>query len=583
MVSLETLILGCYRSINAKMSESKLLVKTTLGTSILDLESRVDVHLNKDIYLKKLALDLNLGDSVFWDKEYIETTIDKVDPLLELSPRYMHAKMQVNEKNSKNDYVPLLRTDLWRGILNKKGSYNSSLEGIIKKEAEDFCNSDYDEAIELIINRLNEDGVEASRATVRGWLKGEIYAPRDWRMFASLSRINPVFKEFDESNQSIDGKYYNYKFFVIARQRIMAYLARMKGEEHKIGEQEIKKEKPDGLNIRLNEEIDIVVKSLMEDKGKDYGLTRIISIEKLHPKHPNAKEVRRNPAHRLTKGIATRDIDLNIKVKGIEEFIQDYFIINDLFSTSLNIYISAFYNKEFEPFILRNNKVRGYQEGIKQLFLHKYHLPDAYKLSHAFKRIEGLLEHDTQNIEYAERVTDVLIKDVFNGKFDEKFFMPSNSYKKLLEAEYKLMTARPRIFREQEIALDEFEDYSRATYRIFHRVLGSRYDIEHMHFLELKELISRFGSKEDITGIQKLESPLKEAHDKLQKIEKRIEERFPLKCTKVYHGGILMSFIENNVKEKKNDKDYIQSVIRDYDLNEFREIFKFRYPNAHKE
>src|SRR3989338_6046763 len=117
------------------MTESKLLVNTTLGTTILDFDSHVNVHLNKDIYLEKEAADLNQGDAVLYKKEYIQTTLDEIESLLELSPRYIHAKRKVMEKNAKNDYLPLLRTELWRGFLNHKKEYNDSLESIIKREA----------------------------------------------------------------------------------------------------------------------------------------------------------------------------------------------------------------------------------------------------------------------------------------------------------------------------------------------------------------------------------------------------------------------------------------------------------------
>ncbi len=548
---------------NFKMAESKLLVKTTLGTTILDLESRINVHLNKDLYLEKDAIDLNVGDMVVYKNEYIETTLDEAKQFLNLSPQYVRAKMQVMEKNSKNKHVPILRTELWRGILAKKASYNSSLEGIIRKEEEDFCNSDYDEAIEMISNAINENGIEISKAAIKNWLKGETYAPRDWQIFNSLAKINPIFKEFDESNQNVDGKYSNYKFFVTKHQEAVRNLpktlAKLMGKESD-SEQEIER-KQNEFDTKVNEEVELIIKDLMERKSKEYSLARVVSVERLYRKDPRVKEVKRNPAYKLSRGIETKKPELDITSKGTDEFMEDYFFINGLFSTSLNIYIDSSHPKEFEPFVFKNNKFKGYQEGIKQLFLEKYNQPEIYESSHGFQRMKFLLDDDTARINYAEKLTDLLLDDLSKGKFDERFLLPRDSYKKLLEAEYKIVIARPRRLAEFELADDEFGYCGRAIDKIVHKGLKSEEDKE-----EYKRLVEKG----------------KEVHERLTKLKKRIEERLHLKVREEYHNGNLLRFLELNSKRERNKED-IERCIKEYDLENFREIIKYKHAPLYPE
>lgn len=546
MTSLETLILGFLKS---KMTESKLLVKTTLGTTILDLESRVNVHLNKNVYLEKQAIDLNAGDSVIYQKEYIQTTLDEVDPLLELAPRYMHAKRQITEKNNSNNYVPLLRTNLWRGFLAYKKEYNDSLESIIKKEAQDFGDLEYDEALGCINNLLCSDGIEMSQTSIRNWLKGDTYAPREWKIFNSLSKINPIFNEFNENDRGFDGRYYNYKFFVIARQTVMRTLARLKGIEFKGQTQELPIEKEDRWKIRLDDEIGIVVRSLMEDKGKDYALARIVSVEKLHPKHPSIRAIKKNPEDKLSRGIETNKAGLEIRKKGLIEFLDDFFAVNSLFSHLTDSYIDSHYKKEFEPFIVKDGKgnIKGYSEGLKHLFLARYNEPESYKSGMAFQRMQNLLELNSEKIIYSDKLAELLVADVFSGRIDGHFKIQRDSFKKLLEAEYKLRAARPRIFSEQEIALDNFENCCRQ----FKDCLAKKYP-------------------EDSNEYSMSQNRINEAREAFAKINKRIESRFPVKCHMEYNGEILLTYLKYDSKEKRPLD--AENLIQEYDLEPFRGI-----------
>lgn len=529
------------------MASTKFLVKTTLGTTILNLESKVDVHLNKDIYLEKEAFDLNVGDAVVYKKEYIETTLDEVEPLLESSPRYMHAKREIFERNLNNEYIPLLRTGLWRGILDKKGIYNDSIESIIKKEDGDFDCCDYNDAVESIKNLLGENGVEISGCSVKNWLRGDIYSPRDWKIFNALAKINPTFKEFDETDWDVDSKHYNYKFFVIARQTVMRTLARLKGVEFRNTHTEPHVDGENRWKIRLDKEIDIVVRSLMDDKGKDYALAKILSVEKLRSNHPKSREVRRHPGHRLSRGIETKDVDLDIRKKKVNEFIGDYFFVSSLFRDLLDKYIGSHYKKEFESFTVEDKLlsiVRGYAEGPKDMLLYKYNEPEN-KDSIASKRMHDYLDLGLEDMtyDYVNKITDLLLNDVFNGKMDWYFRIPQDSFKKLLEAKYKLTAARPKIFDEHDSLVDQ-------------EVIISK-NIENM----IKK-----GDSMDRLEFNKLIREGKEKYELVKRIRHKMEDRFSVKF--IEHGGLVTVAYTGGGDGKSDD----EKVIRDYDLEEFSDI-----------
>lgn len=569
------------------MASRKLLITTTHGTTILDLESKVDVHLNKDIYLEKQAIYLNVGDTVRWQKEYIQKTLDEVDSFLESSPRYMHSKRRIFERNAKNEYIPLLRTELWRGILNNKGIYNRSLESIIKKEEGDFDASEYDDAIEYVSSLLDRHRIEISRGAIRKWLEGETYTPKDWGIFNAFAKINNIFKEFDGTNLELDGRHSNYKIFVVTRQTVMRYIAKIKEGGFKDTPQKIQwdkqdifgriplfgrikdtileylakkvkwiespREKREKLNIRCDKEIDIVVRSLLGEKEKGYAPAKIISIEKILLKPQLNKETREHPEHKLSRGIETKD-EGGIRRKEIGEFIEDYFFVNYLFSSSLNRYIDSRYKKEFEQFSIKDEKgnIKGYAEGLKHLLLYKYNEPENYTSTGVFKRMRDLLESDDKKVEYADKVTELLLNDVFKGRLDRYFGIPQDSFKKLFEAQYQLRVARPAIFTTQEQDLDRYEN-------------GIK---------KMNDFIKRGGSKGNFE-FARLLNGLKESHNLLMRTEKRIEEKFPLKCSKEFHGSIMLAYLKGKDNEEKPTD--VERIIRDYDLEEFRDMIKGDY------
>ncbi len=568
------------------MTEKKLLVKTTLGNTILDLESRVDVYLNKDMYLQKQALDLNPNDVVLYKNEYIEAPLKKVDGILDGSPRYLHAKNKVLEKNSENKYIPVLRTELWRGILKGKGAYHESLESIIRKEnEEDFTATEYDEATEFIYNLVNKEGLERR---IKNWLRGNIYAPQDWSIFHRLARINPMFKEFDKDYTGLDGRYYNYKLFVTTRRVIMSTLAKRTGRKFKAASIESELESEGRWRLRLGNEIDLVVKTLLGDKETEYSPARILDIEELKPRHRLNREVRKDSHHKLSRGILTSKDGLYVNRKDVIEFLQDYFLVNALFSNIVDKYIDIKYNRNFEPFILKINslesegkkeekeerktlltrffapiisflkkkkivkegkesgrKGKRYIEGIKHLLLEKYNNSEGYKTSSTYARLQDLLGFDEEKVEYADKVTDLLVKDVFNGRFDRYFNFPQDSFKKLLESEYKIRSVRPRIFIEQERALDNYENCLKKI----NECLEKGYEKDS---LEFKAAMNR----------------AREAHDTLLDKEKRMERRFPVKCDRIYHGSVMLTYLKDKGEEKKEVD--IEKLIKDYDLEPFR-------------
>jgi|GEM_PF-3026695 hypothetical protein len=540
------------------MTESKLLVKTTLGTTILDLEKRIDVHFKDDIYVIKEAIDLNPGDLVSFGNEYIETTLDEAEDYLDLSQRYMHAKKRVSEQNVKGEFIPLLRTELWRGILKKQDRYNESLESIITKATDDFTKLEYNEAISNISALLSNKNIEISETAVRNWLEGETFAPREWQIFNALSEINPLFKEFDGNYLGFDGRYYNYKFFVVARQTVMRHLARMKGEEFKIKKE---KEADSIYKMQFDEEIENVVAGLMQYKNSEYSLTRVVETQILPPKHEKTKATKRDPQHRLHKGIIPNVPEVNVRRKNVEEFFREYALVNSLFSCIIDNYMELRHKEQSEEFLAKDEegnilkdeqgRVWGYHEAVKQFMLHKYNEPEAYKSDYSYKRLETYFS--PEKFERLERLSEDIINEAFNGTMDDSFVLPKGSMKKLFETNYRIKMLRPKTLLDYEKITDLHKD-----------------NLEAMNAIEKKQ----YKTEKDEESLKKLYYECEPIHEKIMRMQKRMSEKFPVTFAEEYHGVMHITLVNN--KSKANEGD-IERTISTYSLNEFRELFKLRF------
>src|SRR3989344_2967906 len=137
---------------------SVLSVTTTSMNSFLGSETRVPVLLGKS-YTVKLARDLHPGDILVGRDEFIDKTLEDVEPILDQDQRYHRARLSVHEVNRNGDSIPRLRTLLLRGLVNHDATLEST---ILKEEGDDFGLDQYHsfaEQVHSAVQGVQEEAV----------------------------------------------------------------------------------------------------------------------------------------------------------------------------------------------------------------------------------------------------------------------------------------------------------------------------------------------------------------------------------------------------------------------------------------
>jgi len=293
---------------------AKLLVRTSLGNSILDYGDIVPTFSANNKYFEKPAADLNIGERVLFEKEYITATLDDVEPFLIRSKRYAEAKNALHEINKQGRYIPLLRCLLWRGL--QKG--NPDLEAKILLEEQDFLGKEYSAGINTVQEAMTAVNMEPlTYSGTKNWLDGTTLAPDNWNKFGALERINPKFSSFkvDESNRQ--SLFFLYKLYTTVRRGVMHYLDK---PNFKHSEEECKDEHKIS-RISLAEEIDLVLEHFVKDVNKDQALAQILQIDKIFEDEPTYKKARKE--NTLARGIVRG----RGKISEVERFdLKDLFI-----------------------------------------------------------------------------------------------------------------------------------------------------------------------------------------------------------------------------------------------------------------
>ena len=294
------------------MTDSKVLVSTTLGNSILDLESKVYTLVNDKTYLSKYSADLNVGDLVLFENEYIQKAIEEIEPYLIQSPRYKFAKDMLHEINSEGEYIPKLRTWAIRGLAqNNIIQSNEDLETkILKEEDNDFSSKEHNlmkEEVFGIINPNYEEGnpdtINRTAESVKTWIQGKVVAIRkkDWHLYKLLEEINPNFKEFNPDDHNREGYHFNSTLYDTVRQGIMRYLAKVKGKPSE------SKNNTSTYHLSLAPEIQLVMDEFVNEVSQEFSNARVLSLESLYKKHPKVKRAKIDP--NLRKGVCSGKLD----------------------------------------------------------------------------------------------------------------------------------------------------------------------------------------------------------------------------------------------------------------------------------
>ncbi len=306
---------------------AKLLVRTSLGNSILDYGDVVPTFSANNKYFEKPAADLNIGERVLFEKEYITATLDDVEPFLTKSKRYAEAKNALHEINKQGQYIPKLRCLLWRGLQEN----SPGLEARILLEEQDFSGKEYGAAINTTKETIEAANIKSlTHSGTKNWLDGTTLAPGNWDKFRALEKINPKFSSFkvDESNRQ--SLFFLYKLYTTVRRGIMHYLDKPNfkhSEEEREDEHKISR-------ISLAEEIDLVLEHFVKDVNKDQALAQVLQIEKIFENEPIYQKARKE--NTLARGIVRGrgQINENEKIK-FKQVVINNGLIATLFSRVL--------------------------------------------------------------------------------------------------------------------------------------------------------------------------------------------------------------------------------------------------------
>lgn len=424
---------------------SSKLISTTTGNSIVDSNSDVYVHVSGNRFVKKLAEDVNIGDQVLFRKEFVTTTIDDVDPVLDRSLRYRHAKQTMHEENKDGVLIPKQRTFLIRGLAKQGIVGGENLESKILKEAPDFINIQYDAMKEEVFNLINPEYIEGQKETrnrkieqIDNWLKGKTVAIRDidWHLYKNLHNLNSDFKKFNDSDNSKSSYWSDYKFMNTVKRTIMRYLAKCKPQDDASNNKPNKnKDKKD-----LSPEIKLVLDHFMQDIDEQYVAARVTNISYFSDKHLESRNKDKSRS-KLSAGVVTNKTgSKNVEEIGMKELYGEYktlyFYFQDIFY--------SFVKSHFEE--------KGYPKD-KWLRIANYMGINIFSIfdeqgkfnEGGFQLVKDLsltpLQKET--IQEQEKLIEPIRESLFDGKLDKELNWSNGTYLKLYESVFKLKKATP--------------------------------------------------------------------------------------------------------------------------------------------
>ena len=461
------------------MSLDKLLITTTGGNSIVDSGSSIFSHLTGNEYLKKAARELNAGELIRFRKEYVQTTLEEVEPVLDKSLRYAVAKKELHEQNSKDELIPLLRKYIIKGIYEKAELpplQEEELDKKILKEGEDFDAKEYSRMIDYLDNFIKDKSdLIITRPGITNWIKGETIAPQDWEFFRVLENLNPSFKDFDQNARDPNSKAYNYKLYVTTRRVIMHYLDECRAKGKGLPKQ-TNTNLPEN-RLSLAPEISLVVDYFFRDINEQYLDVRVTDIRKIQKKDIEQKLIKTDK--KLNRGVVTDDSELELQLCGYNEAIFDEDILSKHASTALHLYKYPLNNTNVPLTNLDRHQILGAMTPI----ILNYFLGEK-SVDKMTQWQTGVLQKmaqerypDTNIMQQIERVKDYIIDEILTNKFDDYYRFDRGTTYKLLQTIGKVKNTCPPMFANCRILAKRLKD--------------AAYNPSSIHPIELEEMFKQ--------------------------------------------------------------------------------------------
>ena len=249
---------------------------------------------------------LNAGDKVLFLKEHVTKNLDQIDARLENRVEdYRNAKSVLLEKNADGIYIPRLRTEIIRGIVDYTGDLD---EKLLRNQGSDFTASDYramtDLTHEIIIQYSRNHELEPPVwETVLHWIKGDVIAPANKKFFDALGAVNPSLKEIYTSFEQQSGFGKAYHYFTGRRRGLMSYIAKMVGGNYP--NDDIGRLSSGFTGGNLIEEINIILEEFGSDIKSHFIDAQIMSIDTVRKKNEERLRKRKTGEPHLFRGLYT--------------------------------------------------------------------------------------------------------------------------------------------------------------------------------------------------------------------------------------------------------------------------------------
>jgi len=404
-----------------------------MGNSVIDSSSNTYVRLPSGSFIKKDTGSLNIGEHILFQKPFATTTIDEVDPYLDGSPRYLKSKEFLHDQNYRGDFVPKLRTYLIKGLADKGIIASNNIDQRIYSDSgNEFSRHEYERMVNHIQEILKSHGKSRSNQSIENWLKGEVIAPNDWKIFDALKDVNSGFGQFVEYSQDSKSMYFNYRLYVVIRQGIMRYLNECRGIHEEPYEEGVKR-------ISLFPEYQIIFDHFMKNLNESLAVARITRIERLN----NERKVKyiQDTNGFLSDGILTDEFDFAEKnLSTYLDLLRDTEILQFYTFASCEDFEFPIKNPYKGMISIRAAKNSFAEYVISALEEYFGEEPDLEML--LYKSI--LDSKPSENRMFISHVTNALRDAILEGDMDQFFKFDRGTEMKLFEYHHSLRRSLPK-------------------------------------------------------------------------------------------------------------------------------------------
>jgi len=547
-------------------------LSTTAGTWLGGPYSNVWSLVGKK-WIRKKAKDVNIGEQILYQKDYVQTTIEEVEPFLERSPRYAFARDELHEKNKKGIYIPKLRTLLLRGLLSDNENGQLLEERIQKNDDIDFSSKEIAEMVEKVSETIISHGYEApSDITIKNWLEGNTVTPmrpKNWIYYNALKMINSEFNDFDINKREIGSKFHSDYLYTTVRQGIMRYLAvcknKGKGPKSKEDEENKPNSKDDLYKTNLTPEIQATVDFFIKDISKDFVAARVTNARLVHKKG-NIDYIKRNyPDITLSKGVVTEKPEvINIDEMSLQDLKDEDIVLKDCIERGIVEYADKKLFDNFECLkIKKESSVKDYvnrknfkiyvRDRLIQKFDREYKRNEDIKIVYEIQQralrrnghseLAEILEKRSKKEDgIVEKIVVDLEKSVLKGEIDSYYNFRKGATYDLIESHIMLDKACPAVFKECNI----------LSNRAVTIVINSR----------------GLPDKEFKETLVEAESMLKKAED----LEKQADKDYPQFKSRGLLGGIIDVYKNIQLTQKNNISGFLKSpkeIVKEKDFQLF--------------